>query len=120
MDITEAHQRKHLKLASTIRRQLDDIVRRDLSDPRIGFVTFTAVRLTRDNRRAVVYASPLGNENQQKETIAGLKSAASYIRRALSSRLQMKYTPELEFVRDETKSDRIEQILKDIKNEEKT
>ena len=113
----EQNDRKQLKLASTIRRELDDIVRKDISDPRIGFITFTSVKVTGDLGKVIVHVSPLGDKKQQEESLNGLKSAAGYIRRVLAGRLRVRRTPELEFVRDDSQADRVEKLLKEIDGE---
>ena len=93
----------------------------DLKDPRIGFATITAVRITRDLRHAHIFVSVLGTEDEQKETLAGLESAKPYLRKELGSEMRLKYLPELRFELDHMTEDaiRVEKILHDIHEEEK-
>ena len=72
----------------------------DLKDPRIGFATVTAVRISSDLQHGRVFVSVLGSEDEQKETMAGLRSAAPYLRGELGRQMRMKYLPELVFELD--------------------
>lgn len=92
----------------------------DLKDPRIGFATVTAVRVTRDLRHAHVFVSVLGTEEEQKETMAGLESAKPYLRTELGHQMRLKYLPDLKFELDHMTEDalRVEKILHDIHREE--
>src|SRR5881397_3056305 len=68
------------QVGEQVREEIMAIIRRDLKDPRIGFVSITAVRMSPDLRQARVRVSVLGNEEQQKASIAGLVSARGLIR----------------------------------------
>jgi len=77
------------------------IIRRDLKDPRIGFVSITEVRMSSDLRSARVRVSVLGGEEEGRATLAGLRSATGLIRHELGRRLQnLKFTPDLRFELD--------------------
>lgn len=85
-----------------------------LKDPRVGFVTVTDVRMSKDNDRATVYYTVLPDTPEQREsTAAGLHSATGLLRRDLGGVLTVRHTPELVFEIDEIadSSRRIEQIL---------
>ena len=86
-----------------------------LKDPRIGFVTVTAVETSPDLRHARVYVSVLGDEVQREESLAGLTSAHGLFQRAIGDELSMKRTPTLEFVFDESidRGMRITELLED-------
>mgnify|MGYP001574366633 CR=1 FL=1 len=71
------------RLGELILTEISDLVRREIKDPRIGFVTFTRVQLSEDLRYAKVFVSILGTEDEQSRTLAGLASAVGYIRRHL-------------------------------------
>ncbi len=92
----------------------------DLSDPRIGFVTITHVKMTPDLRDAKVYFSQIGTEEEKKESCKGLNSASGYIRRALGKGLRLRNVPKVTFFYDETLeySDHIGQVLHGINDEE--
>ena len=84
-----------------------------LKDPRIGFATITTVRVTPDLRQATVYVSVLGDDQEQRATLAGLRSARSLLQAELARHLRTKFTPELRFEIDHTPEDaeRIERLI---------
>ena len=71
-----------------------------LKDPRIGFVTVTAVDTTSDLDHAKVWVSVLGSERQRKKTLAALEGATGVLQAALNKELKLRRTPRLEFVYD--------------------
>ena len=73
-----------------------------LKDPRIGFVTVTAVRATPDLRQATVYVSVLGSERKRERTLEGLHSAHALLQARLNRELRLKRTPQLRFEYDQT------------------
>src|ERR671930_2689498 len=73
-----------------------------LKDPRIGFVTVTAVETSPDLRHARVYVSVLGSDEQREEALAGLRSSAGFLQAKVGAELRMKRTPTLEFRYDES------------------
>ncbi len=89
------------QVGEQVREEIMSIIRRDLKDPRIGFVSITGVRMTPDLRQARVRVSVLGDPEQQKASIEGLESARGLIRHELGRRLQnLKFSPELRFELD--------------------
>ncbi len=76
------------------------MILREIKDPRVAFVSVTSVDLTADLRHAKVLISVLGSESERKSSIAGLRSATSFIRRELGQRLRLKYVPEIKIVYD--------------------
>lgn len=100
------------KLQKVAREILGESIQR-LKDPRIGFVTVTAVRVTPDLSSARVFVSVLGSPEEQSETMAGLESAKPFLRAEIGRQVRLRYLPELVFHRDEGPelAERIEQIL---------
>ena len=92
----------------------------DLKDPRIGFATVTAVRISPDLQHGRVYVSVLGSEDEQAATMAGLRSATPYLRGELGRQMRMKYLPELVFELDTgpQEAERLEAILHEIHENE--
>ena len=89
------------QVGEQVREEIMSIIRRDLKDPRIGFVSITAVRMSPDLRQARVRVSVLGSSEEQKASIKGLVSATGLIRHELGRRLQnLKFSPELRFELD--------------------
>jgi ribosome-binding factor A len=73
-----------------------------MKDPRIGFVTVTAVQTSPDLRHARVFVSVLGDEQEREQTLAGLRSAHGPLQAAIAAELRMKRTPTLEFAYDDS------------------
>jgi ribosome-binding factor A len=89
------------QVGAQVREEIMQIIRRDLKDPRIGFVSITGVRMSPDLRAARVRISVLGDETEQKNTLAGLRSAVGLIRHELGRRLEnLKFAPALRFELD--------------------
>ena len=90
------------RVDEAVREVLSDAISIKLKDPRIGFVTVTAVETAPDLRRARVFVSVLGNEGERRRTMQGLESAHGILQRAVARELRLKHTPTLEFVYDDT------------------
>jgi ribosome-binding factor A len=90
------------RVDEAVREVLSDAISSDLKDPRVGFVTVTAVKTSRDLRHARVYVSVLGDEPARESTLTGLRSAHGFLQGELSRQLQLKHTPTLTFEYDET------------------
>lgn len=90
------------RINEEIQKELSSLLR-TLKDPRVqgGMVTVTRVDTTSDLRYAKVYVSALDKE-REKDLLRGLKSAAGYLRRELGQAVQLRYTPELQFVADDS------------------
>ena len=103
------------RVNEAMREVLSDALTRDLKDPRVGFVTVTAVETSPDLRHARVYVSVLGTQEERAASLAGLQSAHGYLQARVASQLRMKHTPQLHFEEDDTarRADRIERLLGD-------
>ncbi len=89
------------RINEEIQRELATLIR-SVKDPRVhGLVSITAVETTPDLRFSKIYVSVL-DKSDVKEVVKGLKSAAGYLRRELGSALKLRYTPELQFVEDDS------------------
>ena len=88
----------------------------NLKDPRVGFVTVTAVRITPDLRHAKVWVSVLGSPEEQSMSMKGLDSAKAHLRADLGKQVRMKYLPELDFELDTlaAEAERVETLLRKI------
>src|SRR5512147_2130482 len=87
------------RVSDQMQQEIADILMRKIKDPRIGFVTITAVNVADDLRNATVFVSAYGSD--RNETLKGLQSAASFIRSELGKRMRMRFVPELLFRYDE-------------------
>jgi ribosome-binding factor A len=91
------------RVADQIQRDLAELLRLEVKDPRIGFVTLTEVEVTPDYSHAKVYFTVLPDDEQTFEkTAAGLKACRGFLRQQLGRRLQIHSTPELHFIRDDS------------------
>jgi ribosome-binding factor A len=88
----------------------------ELKDPRIGFVTVTGVKLTRDLRTAQVFVSALGSDEERETTIGAIQHARPHLRSVLGREVRLRRLPEIEIVEDLTaqNSERIEQLLRGL------
>lgn len=102
-----------------IREEVSQIVGYELDDPRVDRVTVTDVRVSENLRDASVYVTAEGTEAERADAMRALQKAAPYVRRQLGTALNLRYTPELHFVRDtvEEAATRVEELLSEIKTE---
>jgi ribosome-binding factor A len=84
-----------------VRQVLSDALGR-LKDPRVGFVTVTAVETSPDLRHATVFVSVLGDEGVRRRTLEGLRSAHGFLQRRVAAELHLKHTPTLDFAYDDS------------------
>ncbi len=89
------------RLAEQLLRELAEIVRNEIKDPRMGFSSFTEVRVSRDLAHAVIYCSVLNTE-QQDETIETLNRASGFLRKSIAGRIHTRIVPTLKFVLDDS------------------
>jgi ribosome-binding factor A len=103
------------RVDEAVRAVLSDAISKDLKDPRVGFVTVTSVKTSRDLRQARVYVSVLGNEPTRAASLEGLRSAHGYLQSRLGSELTLKRTPTLTFEYDDTvdRAARVTELLKE-------
>lgn len=88
------------RVSEEIKKETSKIIRDNVKDPRVGFVTITSVVLTGDLSDAKIYFSVLGEQNSIEETIKALESARGYIRREIGRRIQLRHVPEIHFLYD--------------------
>ncbi len=109
------------RVGDQIRQDLSEMLTRgDVRDPGIGFITLTRVKVSPDLQMARVFYTTLGDPQTRGETARALERATPFFRRQIGSRLRLRRVPEIEFRFDETiqHQDRIEQILRDLREEE--
>ena len=90
------------RVDEAVRAVLSDAISKDLKDPRVGFVTVTAVKTSPDLRHARVYVSVLGDAQTRTNTLAGLRSAHGFLQGRVADELSLKRTPMLTFEYDES------------------
>ena len=103
------------RVDAALRQVIGDAVARELKDPRVGFVTVTDVTTSADLSHARVYVSVLGDAGEREATLDGLRSAHGFLQARLGSELDLKRTPTLEFIYDDTtdRAMRLESLLED-------
>ena len=103
------------RINEVMRKVIGGAIPRDLEDPRIGFVTVTAVDTTADLRTARVYVSVLGDDSEREATLAALRSSHGLLQAAVAREIRMKRTPTLTFHYDEgpERGVRLSQLLDD-------
>src|SRR5688500_7631049 len=109
------------RVGDQIRQELSEMLSRGtVHDPGIGFITLTRVQVSPDLQVARVFYTSLGDPKARRETEKALGRATPFLRRQIGSTLRLRRVPELEFRFDESiaHQDRIEQILRDLKEEE--
>lgn len=90
------------RINGALREVIGEAISSELQDPRIGFVTVTAVETSPDLRSARVFVSVLGNEESREATLAALRSSHGVLQSAIASQMRIKRTPTLTFHYDET------------------
>lgn len=116
---------KNTRVNGEVQRELSNIIRGGIKDPRVAPMTsVVAVEVAPDLKTCKAYISVLGDEKAQEDTIKGLQSAEGYIRRELARKLNMRNTPEIKFVMDQSvaygvaMSKMIDDVTRDLKEEE--
>lgn len=109
-------RRRLARLNEQLKRELAELIRVDVRDPRVGLVTVTAVEVTNDLSVARVFVQITGNEAEIAEALEGLAAAAPFLRSELGKELTIRRIPELRFQRDASLEHamRIEKILSDV------
>ena len=112
---------KNTRVNTEVQRELSKIIRAGIKDPRVApWTSVVAVQVAPDLKTCKAYISVLGDEKAQADTVIGLKSAEGYIRRQLAHNLNMRNTPEITFVLDQsieygvTMSKKIDDVTKDL------
>ena len=108
------------RVEELLRREISDIIRREVKDPRIGFVTVTDAEVSGDLSYAKVFVSVLGSPEEQAATLKGLNSATRFIRGEFGQRIKMRQVPEISFRFDKSiqHGARIHELLEQVKQEE--
>lgn len=94
---------KHVRINQAVQRELGNIIRNEVKDPRVGVLTsVTAVDVATDLKTCKVYISVLGDLQSRLDTKTALDSAEGFIRHALASNLNLRNTPKLTFIMDDS------------------
>ncbi|MDD6456050.1 MAG: 30S ribosome-binding factor RbfA [Lachnospiraceae bacterium] len=94
---------KNVRINAEVQKELSNIIRSGIKDPRVSpWTSVVAVEVAPDLKTCKAYISVLGNEAAVEDTIAGLKSASAYIRRQLAASVNLRNTPEIHFIADQS------------------
>ncbi len=94
---------KNTRINGEVQRELSNIIRGEIKDPRIApFTSVVSVEVAPDLKSCKAYISVLGDEEVQQDTVEGLKSAEGYIRRQLAQNINLRNTPEIRFILDQS------------------
>ncbi|HKU70688.1 MAG TPA: 30S ribosome-binding factor RbfA [Burkholderiales bacterium] len=85
------------RIADQIQRELSEIIRLELKDPRVGMITITDVDVSPDTKNARVFFTVLGDQERVEDATAGLRRAAGFLRSSLAHRMEMRSVPQLQF-----------------------
>ena len=114
---------KNTRVNAEVQRELSNIIRSGIKDPRVAPMTsVVAVEVAPDLKTCKAYISVLGDEKAQRDTIRGLQSAEGYIRRELAHTINMRNTPEIRFIVDQSIeygvniSKKIDEVTRDLDN----
>jgi len=115
-----ASEERARRVGEVVRAEIAALLSKGVKDPRVGFVSVMAVKMSPDLRYANVYVSVYGSEKEKKSSLIGLKSSAGWIRRELGKRLSLRLTPEVRFFEDSTLDDvyHMENLIKSLHDAE--
>lgn len=108
------------RVAEQLKKEIAEMIRTEVKDPRIGFATVTRVDLANDLQHAKVYVSVFGSPEERQDSLAALQRASGYLRGEVGRRLRLRLTPELVFKLDESGeySDRINKVIKELHSDD--
>ncbi len=109
------------RVAQQVQEAVAELLQRgELKDPRIGYITITGVKMSPDLRVVKIYWSMLGDDAARERTEEGLEAAKGFVRREVSARLRLKFSPEVLFRFDASigEGDKIERLLREVKERE--
>lgn len=108
------------RVGGQIQKVVSDILRKEISDPRLNRVAVSGVKLSKDLRNAKIYFTLTEGKYTREDAIEGFQSAMGYIKRTLAARLGLRYMPELRFYYDASfdYGSQIDKVLKSIDSED--
>ncbi len=110
------------KIQRLLKTEVSDILRREVKDPRLGFVTVTDAEVTVDLKHARIFVSVMGSPEEREINMAVLNGSAGFVRQELGKRLHIKVLPEVEFRLDTSidRGMRLLELLEQIRRDEDT
>ncbi len=107
------------RVGQLIKIELSEIIRKEVDDPRIGFITITDVSVSPDLENAKVFVSVLGSDEEKTNTMAGLEAAKKFIRGRLGPKLELRLVPKLSFELDSSieRASKVWGLMKKLKQD---
>jgi ribosome-binding factor A len=108
------------RINGLLREEISQLLSREIKDPRLnGIISITQVKTSNDLRNAIVFVSVMGDDATKQEALAGIQSAATFMRRELRERLSLRYVPFMKFRLDESieDADHVLRIMDQIKDD---
>lgn len=99
---------RQTRIDHELQRELARLISRELTDPRLGFVTVTRVEITQDLQTAKVFVSIIGDRHVARQSMDALESARGFLRGELGHAVHLRHTPELTFIEDRSTERAIE------------
>jgi len=117
--VEEMPLKRPKRVAHLIQEEINSILRNQIKDPQLGFVTITGVEVTNDLQHAKVYFTVYGSEQERISTEKFLKRMTSFVRYCIGQRIRLRYTPEISFQYDHTieRASRIDELINQIRQE---
>ena len=111
--------RRRERVGDLLRDEVSEIIQREMSDPRLGFVSITRVELSPDLKYARMFVSVMGSEEERASSLVALNNASGFIRRQLAPRLHMRVIPDVSFRLDRSMehAENVARILRDLEPE---
>jgi ribosome-binding factor A len=111
--------RRRERVSDLIRDEVSEIIQREMSDPRLGFVSITRVELSPDLKYARIFVSVMGSEEERASALVALNNASGFVRRQLAPRLRMRVIPDVSFRLDRSMehAENVARILRDLEPE---
>lgn len=109
------------RVSGQLREEISQLLSRQIKDPRLGAViSITRVQVSSDLRNARVFMSVMGDQETKEQALQGIQSAATFLRRELRDRINLRHTPFLSFVLDESleDADRLLRLMDEIRSEQ--
>jgi ribosome-binding factor A len=108
------------RLGDMIKREVSEILLREVKDPRVAMVTITHAAVTSDLKQAKVFFSTLKTGPELDDTITGLERAAGFVQRRLAERIRIRYVPHLSFLFDDSlaQAAHMDQLFRDLEEKE--
>jgi ribosome-binding factor A len=109
------------RVAEEIKKEITQMLRDEIKDPRIGFITVTGVEVTPDIRYAKVFVSVYGDADAREQSLEALEKAKGFVRSEIGKRIRLRYAPEVSFKFDSSieYGARIMKLLDEVKDTEK-